>query len=71
MVSFDLYFELFIEILFQKWFLTYSLKKKNQTNSMSFFFNETGLRSLEVVFLSYRIGFWSFKCIFASISTPF
>ena len=37
---------------------------------MSFFFNEIGLRSLEVAFHSYRIGFWSFICIFAFIPNP-
>ena len=72
MVSFDFYFELFVEILFQKWVLTYSsyFLYINQTNTMSFLFNETSLRSLEVVFQAYRIGFWSFTCIFAFTPNP-
>ena len=43
----------------------------NQTNAMSCFPNATGPRSLKVVIHSYRIGFWSFICIFTFIPNPF
>ena len=59
MVSFDLYFELFIEILFYKWGFSYSsyFLYKNQTNTISFFSMWQVYGHLKLFFRSYRMVF--------------